>query len=156
MTAEANKADREIVFKRAFDAPRELVWTAWTKPDRIARWWGPHGFTTSIYEMDVRPCGEWRFTMHGPDGVDYRNRVVYIEIAKPNLLVYSHGGEDGDEDEPAPFEVTVEFVEREGKTEMTMCMLFATAAERDLTVEFGAIELVEQTLTRLAEHLARA
>lgn len=85
-----NTADREIVNMRIFYAPRELVWKAWTDPKHVAEWWGPNGFTTTIHEMDVRPGGVWRFTMHGPDGVDYKNKIVFIEIAKPARIVYDH------------------------------------------------------------------
>jgi uncharacterized protein YndB with AHSA1/START domain len=64
-----SSVDREIITSRVYDAPRELVFKAWTDPKHIARWWGPNGFTTTIHEMDVRPGGAWRFIMHGPDGV---------------------------------------------------------------------------------------
>ena len=66
--SEAGTADREIVATRIYGAPRELVWRVWTDPKHIAQWWGPQGFTNTIREMDVRPGGAWRFTMHGPDG----------------------------------------------------------------------------------------
>ena len=72
-------AEREISITRLFDAPRELVFEAWTDPEQVVQWWGPHGFTTTIHEMDVRPGGVWRFIMHGPDGTDYDNRVVFEE-----------------------------------------------------------------------------
>ena len=66
--------------------PRELVFKMWTDPKHVAQW-GPKGFTNTIYEMDVKPRGVWRFVMHGPDGVDYKNRIVYIEIVEPERLV---------------------------------------------------------------------
>src|SRR2546430_11151240 len=80
-------SDREILLTRVFDAPRELVFKVWTDPEHVGRWWGPRGFTNTIHEMDVRPGGVWRFTMHGPDGVDYLNRIVFIEVARPERLV---------------------------------------------------------------------
>jgi uncharacterized protein YndB with AHSA1/START domain len=142
-------ADREIVTARVFDAERELVWEAWTHAEHVGQWWGPNGFRTTTHEMDVRPGGVWRFVMHGPDGVDYPNEIVYREVLKPERLVYLHG--------PVPqFEVTVTFEEREGKTELTMRAVFKTAAERDRVVqESGAIEGAKQTLARLAEFLTR-
>ena len=85
---------RTIVTTRVFDAPRELAFEAWTNPKHLVQWWGPNGFTTTIRAIDVRPGGIWRFVMHGPDGVDYENRIVYNEIVKPERLVYSHGGGD--------------------------------------------------------------
>ncbi|MBI3527485.1 MAG: SRPBCC domain-containing protein [Betaproteobacteria bacterium] len=147
-------SDREIVLTRAFEASRELVWKAWTDPKHINEWWGPRGFTTTTHEIDVRPGGVWRFMMHGPDGVDYPNRIVYLEIVKPERLVYNHSG-DG-EAEDVQFQVTVTFAEEGGKTRLTLRMLFATAAERDKTVEqYGAIEGGNQTLDRLGEYLAQ-
>lgn len=146
-------ADREIVITRVLNAPRELVFDAWTDPKHIGQWWGPRGFTTTIHEMDVKPGGVWRFIMHGPDGVDYKNRIVYIEIVKPERLVYTHGAdEDAD---PGQFHVTVTFAEQGGRTKLTMRSLFPSAAERDRVVAFGAIEGGNQTLDSLEEHLAK-
>ena len=79
----ASTADREIAATRIFDAPRELVWKAWTDPKHVAQWWGPNGFTNTIHEMNVSPGGVWRFMMHGPDGTDYPNRIVFIEVVEP-------------------------------------------------------------------------
>ncbi len=121
MPAEKNEAaasaNREIVTTRLFDAPRQLVFEAWTDPKHVAQWWGPRGFTNTIHEMDVRPGGVWRLTMHGPDGVDYPNRIVFTEVVKPERLVYDHGSREGD---PGEFHVTVTFAEESGKTRLTM------------------------------------
>src|SRR2546426_6169783 len=81
-------ADREIITTRVLDAPRELVWKAWTDPKHVAEWWGPNGFTNTIQEMDVRPDGVWRFIMHGPDGVDHKNEIIFIEVVELERLVY--------------------------------------------------------------------
>jgi uncharacterized protein YndB with AHSA1/START domain len=86
-------ADREIVLTRVFDAPRELLWDAWTDPKHVVKWWGPRGFTITIHEMDVRPGGIWNHTMHGPDGTDYPGQCVFIEVVKPERIVYSMTGE---------------------------------------------------------------
>src|SRR5580704_13391744 len=143
-------ADREIIATRVFDAPRELVFQMWTDPEHVAQWWGPRGFTNTIYEMDVRPGGVWRFVMHGPDGVDYQNKVVYIEIVKPERLVYSHVS-------GPQFHMTVTFAEQGGKTKVTARMLFESATLRENVVkQFGAIEGLNQTLERLGERLATA
>ncbi len=72
-------SDREIVATRVFDAPRELVFQVWTDAKHVSNWWGPRGFTTTTYEMDVRPGGVWRHVMHGPDGTDYPNEIVFVE-----------------------------------------------------------------------------
>ncbi len=155
MTAsnDTSTADREIVISRVVEAPRELVWQAWTQPEHVAQWWGPDGFTSTIQEMDVRVGGVFRLVMHGM-GQDFPNLMTYIEVEKPERLVYDHG--NGELDDPNKFHVTVTFVERDGKTEVTMRSLFATAEARDYVVrEFGAIEGGRQHLARLAEHLAQ-
>ena len=145
-------ADREIIATRVFDAPRELVFKAWTHPEHIGEWWGPRGFTTTTDEMDAKPGGVWRFVMHGPDGRDYKNKIVYIEVARPERLVYQHGGDD--DVEPVNFQVTVTFAEQGGKTRLTVRMVFPSAEERDRVVkEYGAEEGLKQTLERLEEHL---
>jgi len=148
----SDSADREIVVTRLFDAPRELVFEAWTNLKHVPHWWGPKGFATTVHEMEVRPGGVWRLTMRGPDGRDYKNRIVFIEVAKPERLVYKHEPEPGSE--PVSFQTTVTFVERESKTEVTVRMLFPSAQARDHVVKtYGAIDGLNQTLGRLAEHL---
>lgn len=151
---DADEAARSIVTTRVYDAPRELVFAAWSDPDRIAQWWGPNGFTTTTSEFDMRPGGVWRFVMHGPDGRDYQNRVTYEEVARPQRLVYRHGGEEADL-EPVEFRNTVTFEDLGGRTRLTMRAVFPSAAERDRVArEHGAVEGGEQTLARLAEYLA--
>ncbi len=148
-------AAREIVITRVFDAPRELVWEAWTDPKHVVQWWGPKGFTTSIEKMDVRPGGVWKHVMHGPDGTDYPNKSVFTEVVKPERIVYSHGG--GKKGGPAAqFQATWTFETLGEKTKVTIHMLFLTAWDRDQVVkEYGAIEGGQQTLERLGEHLAK-
>jgi uncharacterized protein YndB with AHSA1/START domain len=143
-------SDRDIVITRVFDAPRALVFEAWTDPKHVPQWWGPRGFTTTVQEMDVRPGGVWRYVMHGPDGTDFQNRVVYDEIDKPERLAYTHGSDE----EPDQFRVTVTFAGQGGKTRVTLRMRFASAAARDGTIEFGAVQGGNQTLDRLTDHLA--
>lgn len=144
-------ADREILQRRTFEAPRDLVFEAWTDPAHVARWWGPDGFTTTVQQMDVRPGGLWRFIMHGPDGTDYDNRAVYIEVSRPERLVFDHGADV--DDDPNSFHVTVTFDDHGGRTEVTMTSVFKTAQARDAVVLFGAIELGKQTLNHLADYL---
>jgi uncharacterized protein YndB with AHSA1/START domain len=147
------RSDRELVFTRVFDAPRELLFEVWTDPNHLARWWGPRGFTITSLEMDARPGGVWRLIMHGPDGVDYKNRIVYLEVVKPELLVYKHAGEE--KDEAITFTVTVTFEAAAGKTRLTMRMVFESAEARDFVVQtYGAEQGAVQTLERLQEHLA--
>lgn len=144
-------ADREIVLTREFDAPRELVWQAYTDERHFPHWFGPNGFTITLHSMDVRPGGMSRYIMHGPDGTDYGNRQVYQEVERPERLVYLHG--EDEDDDPGAFHVTVRFDDLDGRTRVTQRMLFATKAQREGVESFGAVELGKQTLGRLAAYL---
>jgi uncharacterized protein YndB with AHSA1/START domain len=148
-SASTSTADREIVATRLFDAPRALVWKLWTDPEHIARWWGPNGFRSTIDEMDVRPGGVWQFTMHGPDGVDYPNKNIYLEIIEPERIVFTHVSEP-------QHHLTATFADEGKQTRLTVQMLFKSAADRDKVAEkFGAVEGLSQTLGRLGEELAK-
>jgi len=144
---------RSIVGTRVFDAPRELVFSAFTDPKHLAQWWGPDGFTTTTSRFEFRKGRVWRFIMHGPDGRDYQNRITFDEIIPPQKLVYRHG--DGDDVEPVQFKQTLTFEDLGGKTKLTMRAVFPSAAERDRVIEkYGADKGAIQHLARLAEHLA--
>jgi uncharacterized protein YndB with AHSA1/START domain len=141
-------AEREIAATRVLNAPRELVWKMWTDPEHIKHWWGPNGFTTTIHRMEVRPDGVWEFVMHGPDGVDYQNRVVYQEIVEPERIVYAHVS-------GPRFQMIVTFADHGKQTRLSVRMRFDSAAARDeVARRFGAVEGLEQTLGRLGERLA--
>ena len=149
----AESKDRELVFTRVFDAPRELVWKAWTEPQHVSQWWGPRGFTTTIHDMDLRPGGIWRQTMHGPDGTNYPSKHVFIEVVKHERISYTlTGGKEGD---PVhQLEQTWTFEAQGDKTKLTLRMLFPSAAAMEQIVKtYGAVEGAKQTLDRLAEHL---
>lgn len=148
-----NTTPREIILTRILNAPRQLVFKAWTDPQHITQWWGPTGFTSTILEMNVVPGGIWRFVMHSAEGVDYKNKIVYREVTKPERLIYSQGSDD--ESDSGAFNVTTTFAERGGKTKLTLWMLFDTVAERNKIVESGAIEGGNQTLDRLEAYLAK-
>ena len=139
---------RSLVTTRVFDAPRELVWKMWTDPEHVRHWWGPRGFTNTIDRMDVKPGGHWSFVMHGPDGTNYRNEIVYREVVAPARLSYSHG--------PSPrFDVTVTFEEQGGKTRLTMRSLFESAEILRKVIEtYNARQGMHETLDRLGEQLA--
>ena len=81
--AQSATADREIVISRVIDAPRELVFEAFTEVRHLSRWWGPEGFTTTTQSFEFRADGEWDFVMHGPDGTDYTEWISWTEIAPP-------------------------------------------------------------------------
>ncbi|HEY3251392.1 MAG TPA: SRPBCC domain-containing protein [Ignavibacteria bacterium] len=122
----------ELVITRIFDAPRELVWKAWTEPEHFKRWWGPKNFTAPSSKMDLRAGGKYLHCMRSPDGKDFWSTGVYREIVKPEKIVYtdSFADEKGNavpashygmpEDFPTEMVVTVTFEELEGKTKMTL------------------------------------
>jgi len=146
---------RAIVAVRVFDAPRDLVFSVWTDPKHLARWWGPNGFTTTTSSFDMRPGGVWRFVMHGPDGRDYQNRITFEEVVRPERIVYRHGG--GEDVEPVRFKTTVLFEDMGATTRLTMRMDFPSADERARVIkEYGADKGVVQTLSRLADFVAAA
>ena len=145
---------RELTFTRDFNAPRDLVFRLWTDAEHISNWWGPNGFTTTTYRMDVRPGGLWRFTMHGPDGTDYANSIVYREIVEPEYMTYDHYA--GDETAPPHFHATVTFTSTEGKTRVTLNLLFPSEEEFNIARAHGAIEGGQQTLARFEQQLARS
>jgi uncharacterized protein YndB with AHSA1/START domain len=141
--------DREISATRVYDAPRDLVWKMWTDQHHIAQWWGPKGFTNTIQAMDVRPGGKWSFVMHGPDGRDYKNEIVYTEVVPQERIAYDHVS--------GPlFHATVDFRDAGAdKTELRMKMVFESAGIRNrVAEEYGAVEGLQQTLGRLADELA--
>lgn len=142
--------DREIVVTRLFDAPRELVFAAFTEPEHIEQWWAPKGATT--HEMDVKPGGLWRYSQP-IRGTDQPFKVEFIEIIKPIRLVYDYGTDSANAE---PARTTVTFEEEDGKTKVTLQLMFATAAERKQAVKYGAIVGAMQALETLADYLTKA
>lgn len=139
-----------VSISRIYDIDRETLFEVWTKPEHIAHWFGPSGFKNTIHEMDVRPGGTWRFTMHGPDGTDYPNLVTYKEVVKPERLVYLQG----DDSEPDRFEVTVTFNEHGEQTELHMISVFKSEEKLKEAIEkFGAIEGLREHMNRLENWL---
>jgi len=115
----ATAGERELVIKRVFAAPRELVFKAWTDPEQLKQWSAPRGFTIPVSEGELRPGGKWRASMRKPDGTDLWLGGVYREIVEPERLVFTHAW-DTEQGQPGhETVVTVTFVERDGKTEMT-------------------------------------
>ena len=159
--------ERDFVITRVLDAPRALVFRAWTDPAQLARWWGPSGFTTPVSEVDLRPGGAWRIVMRSPDGVDYPLRGVYREIVEPERLVYTvnlqeHPTEWREQIErDAGGEVTHESVDtvtfevQDGRTLVTVRSRFTSRAVRDAMVKMGMHEGWSETLDRLAELVAQ-
>ena len=96
MDASTSTAESELVVTRVIDAPRRLVFKAWTQPEHIARWWGPQGFTTIHCDMDIRVGGTYRFGMRSPQGTEHWKRGVYREIVEPERIVFTFAWEDAE------------------------------------------------------------
>ncbi|WP_328442562.1 SRPBCC family protein [Amycolatopsis sp. NBC_00438] len=123
--------DSELTITRVFDAPRELVFAAWTDPDHLASWLGPSGFTGCAVTLDTREGGHWRACIRSPEGDEHWMRGVYREITAPARLVFTFGW-DADGDRGVDTLVTIDFADLGGKTEMTFTQTgFPTVAERD-------------------------
>ena len=149
--------DREIIATRILKAPRELVFEVWTNPNHVVHWFGPKGFTNTIHEMSVKPGGVWRFIMHGPDGTDYPNKIIFKEVVKPSLLSFDHGWDVEDiTNDPRTFDVTINFVAKGNTTEVIMKMVFKSKEVKDEVVEkHGAIEGNKQMMDKLEVYLHR-
>lgn len=146
----AKNRSNEIRITRIYEAPVQAVWDAWTDPAQVAQWWGPRGFTLTTHSKDLRAGGHWKYTMHGPDGVDYPNTTKYFEVETCSKLVYDHGGSD---DRPPMFRVTVLFSEVDGKTKMDMCMALPTPEAAEEARKFIKKAGGDSTWDRLAEYL---
>lgn len=136
-----------------YDAPVKAVWEAWTDPVQVAQWWGPRGFTITHHSKDLRPGGNWVYTMHGPDGTDYPNNTLYHEVEPYRRLVYDHGRTG---DSPPLFRVTATFDEINGKTRLEISMAFATPEVAQESRKFIKSAGGEATWDRLAEYLDKA
>lgn len=153
MTTPSPTADREIVISRVVSAPQALVFEVWTKPEHLAHWWGPNGFSITTQSADIRTSGYWKFIMHGPDGVDYPTDVVYHEVTPVTKLRYSVSGKD--HPEHLNFTTTVTFEDAgAGKTKVTMTGLFLSKEAVEFVLrEHGAKEGGEQTIGKLAAYV---
>lgn len=149
--ARSATADREIIISRVIDAPRELVFEAFTEVRHLSRWWGPEGFTTTTRSFEFRMGGAWDFVMHGPDGTDYQEWITWTELTPPERIAMRHGESRGD---PDAFESVLTFTPYGAATRVEMRTVFPTRELRDVAVEkYHAIEGGQQTLGNLAGYV---
>ena len=150
--AEPATADREIVISRVIDAPRELVFEAFTEVRHLSRWWGPEGFITTTRSFEFRVGGTWDFVLHAPDGTDYSEWITWTEIVPPERIALRHGEY---RDDPQAFESTLAFAPHGSATRIVLRTVFPTRQLRDQAVDrYHAIEGGEQTLSNLAAYVA--
>jgi uncharacterized protein YndB with AHSA1/START domain len=166
-----NNADREFVISRIVDAPRALVWKAWTEPARLKLWWGPRNFTNPVCEIDVRPGGAHRLVMRSPEGIDYPIKGFYREVVKPERLVMTMDPSEhpaawhdlinpnrapGDRNPAGELLQTVTFDDLGARTRITVRTRFDSAAIREAMLKMGMTEGWSQSLDRLAASVTAA
>jgi uncharacterized protein YndB with AHSA1/START domain len=145
---DASIADRSFTHSRLIDAPREQVFAAIADPARLARWWGPNGFTSTFEVFEFRPGGAWRFVLHGPDGTDHPNENRFTDIVAPARVVFEHLGS------PHHFELTITLTAQGAGTQVGWHQIFDTAAEKQRIADFVA-RANEQNLDRLTAEVLR-
>jgi uncharacterized protein YndB with AHSA1/START domain len=145
-------SDREIAMTRVFDAPRRLVFEACSRPEHVARWWGPRGSTLTVCEMDFRPGGAWRFVLRGEDGRDHPFKGVYREVVPPERVVATFIY-DVDFIRDSPALETVTFEEHDGRTTLRINVLHQSKEARDGHLHSGMESGANQSYDRLAEFL---
>jgi len=141
---------REIVLTRVFDAPRQMVFDAFSKPELLKRWFGPRGWSLVVCDVDFRVGGSWRFVLRGPDGKEMGMRGVYLEITPPERSVHMESFDDY----PGESQVTAVFAEHNGKTTLTATVLYPSQEIRDIVVKTGMEHGAAESYDKLAELLA--
>ena len=143
-------SDREITMTRVFDAPRRLVFDAFSKPELLKRWFGPHGFSLVVCDVDARVGGGFRFELRGPDGKDMGMRGVYLEMVPPERSVHMESFDDY----PGESQVTMVLSEKDGKTTMTVTVAYPSREVRDMVAASGMEHGAAESYDRLADLLA--
>jgi uncharacterized protein YndB with AHSA1/START domain len=142
-------ADRAFIHSRSIDALPEQVFAAFADPTRLARWWGPNGFTSTFEAFEFRPGGAWRLVLHGPDGADYPNENRFAEVVAPQRVVVEHLGV------PHHFLLTITFTAHGARTLVGWHQVFDSAEEKQRIAAF-VTPANEQNLDRLAAEVLRA
>lgn len=140
-------SDRRFVHSRIIDATPEQVFSAFSQPERLARWWGPEGFSSTFEVFDLRPGGAWRFVMHGPDGANYPNANVFKTVEPPSRVEVDHISEDHH------FVLSITFVAQGSQTLVGWEQTFDTVEHKALVAPW--VEPAnEQNLDRLQREVA--
>jgi uncharacterized protein YndB with AHSA1/START domain len=145
-------SDREVRMTRVFNAPRELVFDAFSKPELMKRWFGPRGWNLVVCDIDLRVGGGFRFVLRGPDGKDMGMRGAYKEIARPERSVHMESYDDY----PGESQVTAVFTEENGKTTLNVTVQYPSKEVRDIVLQTGMEHGAAESYDRLAELLAES
>jgi len=150
-----------LVITRIFDAPRKLVWQAWTQAQHLEQWWGPQGFRTKVVELDLRSGGKTHYVMIGPDGTEYPVEGVFSEIVAPERIVTTDEFGEGfevpsDDDLPKGIVLTVRFEDLAGKkTKLTLQMTHASPEDREKHEKMGVVAGWHSSFNCLDEYLVQ-
>lgn len=152
----ARRPQRELVLTRILDAPRELVFKAWTDPSMVARWWGPRGFSNPICEVDARPGGTLRIVMRAPDGAEHPMKGHFREVVRPERLEFSSVAVDPHGNPLLEAVTVVTFEDLGGKTKMTLKTSAVGLVEQAVAMLEGMETGWTQSLDRLVVYLVNA
>lgn len=119
--------NRKMGVRRTIKTPIGLMWEVWANPEHIGRWWGPNGFTNTIHKMNFQEGGEWKFTMHGPDGTNFPNRSIFKEIIPFKKIVFEHFNPH--------FITTILFESAGEETQIDWTLLFDTVEMRETIIK---------------------
>jgi uncharacterized protein YndB with AHSA1/START domain len=144
-------SDREVRLTRVFDAPRAMVYDAFTKPELLKRWFGPHGYSLIVCEVDLRVGGRWRFVLEGPDGSKMGMGGVYVALTPPDGSIHTEAFDDF----PGEARVTTVLTEEKGKTTLEATSLAPSKEIRDAVIASGMEHGAAETYDRLAEMLSQ-
>ena len=154
-----DRETRQLIVERTFGAPRDLVWKAFTEPERIEKWWGPREWKTVNKKMEVKPGGVWHYCMTGPDGTESWGKAVYQEISPQDRIVYADAFSDaeGNTNESMPtMVITMEFQDLSGRTKVSSVTELASAEQIDSLIGMGMVQGLSETWDRLEEFLAQS
>lgn len=156
--ATAARSETNLTITREFNAPRDLVWMAWTEPEHIAQWFGPEGFSTRVDKYELKSGGRFDYVMIGPDGKEYPGTSVFKEVSpKDRIVATDEFGEDfkaNNPDLPSGMIVTETFEDLGSKTKITISIEHASAEDRKKHEEMGVVAGWGSTLDKLEKHLA--
>ncbi len=150
----ANARRRELTLTRMFDAPRDLVWRAWTEPAMLRQWWGPRMFAAPVCDVDLRVGGEIKIVMRGPDGMEHTMKGMFREIVRPEKIVFSNNAYDAAGAQHLEGITTAIFAEDGGKTKLTVYTIATGLTDLSEMMLGGMNEGWAQTIDRLSEFLA--
>lgn len=156
--ATAARSETNLTITREFDAPRDLVWKAWTEPEHISQWFGPEGFSTRIDEYELKSGGRFTYVMIGPDGKEYPGTSLFKEVTpKDRIVATDEFGDDmkaENPDLPAGMIVTETFEDLGSKTKVTISIEHLSAADKKKHEDMGVVAGWNSSLDKFERHLA--